>query len=54
MTKYLSKTEVARMLGRSPHTIDRWIREGLFPAGTRKLGRQYWTADEVRSFMAKR
>lgn len=40
----ISVPEAARLTGRNPETIRRWIREGKLPA--RKVGTQHFIAEE--------
>lgn len=42
--------DVSALLGKSPRTLSRWIREGLFPPGRIHAGRRKWTAQELEKW----
>lgn len=54
--RLLDRRQVAEAVGRSPDTLDDWVRKGLFPpplqasAGTRKQ----WRLTVVRDWIEKR
>lgn len=47
--RLLTRTELARLLGRSVRTIDRWIEDGYLPEGQMISGRRYWRYAEVEA-----
>lgn len=55
-TELLRKAAVARKLGRSSWTLDRWIRQGLFPRPFYLVpgGPAMWRPQDVEAFIEKR
>lgn len=52
-TAWLTKKEVASYLKRSTRTIDKWIKADFMPKGIYKMGRPYWSAQQLDKWMMK-
>jgi predicted DNA-binding transcriptional regulator AlpA len=54
--KLLSRRQVAEALGRSPDTLDAWVRKGLFPAPLQAApgAPKQWRYKTVMTWLEKR
>ena len=54
--RLLDRRQVAEAVGRSPDTLDGWVRDGLFPPPlqARPGGPKQWKLTTVRDWIAKR
>jgi excisionase family DNA binding protein len=50
-TDVMTTAELLKQLGVHRTTLERWVKEGEFPAPTRIGGRLYWLRSEVQDWI---
>lgn len=50
----LFKKDVADMIGRTPRTVERWVKAGVLPAPRYLMGQATWTVGQLDAWLAGR
>ena len=51
MANWMTKKETAAYLKRTTRTLDKWIKLKYFPQGTYRMGRPYWSSQQIDKWM---